>query len=141
MKEEHIKNLIQKYKSGTTSLEQEKTLFETTDIPDNSIKKVSSFVKNSKKEVPENFNEKLWDSFEGKTKKSNKFNYGWLSVAASIVLIITLYMYSNKETEMTIAEKEALLNEAKAMFENEKQEENYKIILENELVIVYSKIQ
>tara|TARA_R110002050_G_scaffold215386_2_gene351479 strand:- start:597 stop:1019 length:423 start_codon:yes stop_codon:yes gene_type:complete len=138
MKEESIKNFIEKYKSGTSSLEEEIFLFDSKKVTNSSIQMIFSFIKKNKKEVPQNFNDKMWMSFDKKTKKMNQFRIGLLSTAASIVLLLSIYI-SNKN-ELTNSEKEALLIEAKSMFiaKNQK-EKNYTIIIQNELVVVYTK--
>tara|TARA_R110001583_G_scaffold68019_2_gene194021 strand:+ start:742 stop:1164 length:423 start_codon:yes stop_codon:yes gene_type:complete len=138
MKEESIKNFIKKYKSGTSSLEEEIFLFDSKKVTNSSIQMIFSFIKKNKKEVPQNFNDKMWMSFDKKTKKMNQFRIGLLSTAASIVLLLSIYI-SNKN-ELTNSEKEALLIEAKSMFiaKNQK-EKNYTIIIQNELVVVYTK--
>jgi hypothetical protein len=142
MSEENSNDIIKKYKSGTSSLEEEKLLFNTNDESEASIKIWSAFVKKNKKEAPENFNNKLWESFEEKTKRSNKFKTGILSAVASIALIFSLFIYNNNQNTLTETEKQALLNEAKNMFIKADEEKvMYRKILENELVIVYTKTQ
>ena len=138
MKDESIKNFIEKYKSGTSSLEEEIFLFDSKKVTNSSIQMIFSFIKKNKKEAPQNFNDKMWMSFDKKTKKMNQFRIGLLSTAASIVLLLSIYI-SNKN-ELTNSEKEALLIEAKSMFiaKNQK-EKNYTIIIQNELVVVYTK--
>ena len=138
MKEESIENFIEKYKSGTSSLEEEFFLFDSKKVTNSSIQMIFSFIKKNKKEAPQNFNDKMWMSFDKKTKKMNQFRIGLLSTAASIVLLLSIYI-SNKN-ELTNSEKEALLIEAKSMFiaKNQK-EKNYTIIIQNELVVVYTK--
>ena len=113
-------------------------LFDSKKVTNSSIQMIFSFIKKNKKEVPQNFNDKMWMSFDKKTKKMNQFRIGLLSTAASIVLLLSIYI-SNKN-ELTNSEKEALLIEAKSMFiaKNQK-EKNYTIIIQNELVVVYTK--
>ena len=139
MKEEHIKNIIEKYKLGTSSLEEEKTLLESDVIVDEPIRNLSTFIKNNKKEAPDNFNQKLWESFNKKIKKPNTFRLRLFSAAASIALIVSIFIYNNNKNEMPVSEKEALLNEAKRMFMASNEEEKYDVIFENELVVVYTK--
>lgn len=141
MKEELMNNLIEKYKSGLTSLEEEKTLFDSDAITDKSIQKLVTFIKKTKKQAPENFNEKLWVSFEEKTKKPNKYRIGLISAAASLALILSIYMSNNNSNELTIGEKEALLKEAKSMFLATNEEAKYDVVVENELVVVYTKLE
>lgn len=139
MKEERIKNLIEKYKFGTSSLEEEKLLFENDANDDASIEKISFFIKKNRKQAPENFNEKLWESFEEKTKKPNNFKIRLLAVAASIALLVFIFINNNNQKELTFSEKEALLNEAKSMFVASNDEKAYNVVFENELVVVYTK--
>ncbi|MGK0411845.1 MAG: hypothetical protein ACJA1B_000027 [Polaribacter sp.] len=142
MSEENSNDIIKKYKSGTSSLEEEKLLFNSAEKMDEPLKIWADFVKQNQKEIPENLNDKLWESFEEKTKKSNKFKIGILSTAASIALIFSLFIYNNNQNTLTETEKQALLNEAKNMFiEADEEKAMYRKILENELVIVYAKTQ
>ena len=140
MKEETIKNLIEKYQSGTSSLEEESFLFDHINDEDSSISLWSDFVKNNKKEAPENFNNEQWKSFEKKIEKKKYFKIGFWSAAASIVLILSIYLGSFNKQEQTFKEKQALLEEAKNMFASSDQIINKdQIIIENDLIIVYTK--
>lgn len=142
MKEENIKNILEKYKSGESSLKEEEFLFDNIDDFDTGIKNWSSFVKRNKKVAPDNFNDDLWTSFEKRTTKNNRFKIGLLSAAASIVLISTLYINNIRDKGLSDFEKEALLNEAKNMFlEYDQKKTIYRVIAENDLVIVYTKIE
>lgn len=141
MNEETIKHIIQKYKAGESSLEEEKILFDSVEKTKESIQTWASFVKKSRITSPENLNEKLWTSFEMKTKKPNKFRIGMFSAAASIALIFSIFIYNNHQNKLSESEKSALLEEARNMFVDEnKQQEIYQKILENELIIVYTKV-
>lgn len=141
MKEEPIKNLIKKYNLGKTTLKEEKELFESDAITNESFRKLFNFIKNNKKQAPDNFNENLWNSFEKKTTKPNRFKIGLLATAASIALIVSLYISNTNQNELSYSEKEALLNEAKSMFAATNEVEAYQVLFENELVVVYTKTQ
>lgn len=134
MKEENINNLIEKYRSGTTSLEEEQFLLENVNKLDAAIEASSVFIKMNKKEIPDNFNDKLWDSFEPKIKTKHKYSYKIFGAVASVAIFVTLAFYTFSNNEQSIEEKEFLLNEAKNMFVN-----NENIIFEDELIIVYTK--
>ncbi|PQB03160.1 hypothetical protein BST83_17745 [Polaribacter filamentus] len=139
MKEETIKNLIEKYKKGETSLSEEKELFNSVNETRSEIANLSQFIKNNQIKTPENLNEELWESFDEKSVKNNKFRIGIYSAAASILLIFSLYFWNFEPNKMTYNEKLALLNEAKSMFADESLKEiNHTIILETDLVIVYT---
>ena len=140
MKEETIKNRIEKYKNGETSLKEEKRLFNEVDENQSEIKILAGFVEENKIETPYNLNDKLWNSFEKKTAKKNRFKIGIFSAAASILLLVSLYFGFLNENELSYNEKEALLNEAKSMFSDaEVKQTIHNIIIETDFIIVYTK--
>ncbi|QVY65152.1 hypothetical protein [Polaribacter sp. Q13] len=142
MKEVNIKDLIEKYKSGKSSLKEEEFLFDNIDDSETGIKAWSSFVKKNKKVVPDNFNDDLWQSFDKKTTKTNRFKIGLMSAVASILLLSTLYLNNLRNQGLSNNEKEALLNEAKKMFiVTEQTKPILRIIVESDLLIVYTKIE
>jgi hypothetical protein len=139
MKEETIKNLIKKYKKGETSLSEEKELFNSVNETQPEIANLSQFIKNNQIKTPENLNERLWESFDEKSVKSNKFLIGIYSSAASILLIFSFYFWNFEPNKMTYNEKLVLLNEAKSMFVDPSEKEIISnIILETDLIIVYT---
>ncbi|MGY8910284.1 MAG: hypothetical protein ACKVIG_10540 [Flavobacteriales bacterium] len=140
MKEETIKNRIEKYKNGETSLKEEKRLFDEVDENESEIKILAGFIEENKIETPYNLNDKLWNSFEKKTAKKNRFKIGIFSAAASILLLVSLYFGFLNENELSYNEKEALLNEAKSMFSDaEVKQTIHNIIIETDFIIVYTK--
>jgi hypothetical protein len=140
MKEGNIKNLITKYKLGTSSLKEEALLFDNVDDSETTIKTVATFVKKNKKVAPDNFNNDLWKSFDKKTTQQNRFKIGLISAAASIILISTLYINTISDKGLSYGEKEALLNEAKNMFTKQKVQP-IRVLIESDLIIVYTKIE
>jgi exonuclease III len=139
MKEEIIKKLLEKYKKGETSLIEEQELFNDKNATQLEIGSLSHFIKNNQIKTPKNLNEKLWDSFENKQSKNNRFRIVGYAAAASILLVFSLYFGSLEKDKMTYHEKLVVLNEAKSMFENQSQEEiKQHIILETDLIIVYT---
>ncbi|WP_159948744.1 hypothetical protein [Polaribacter septentrionalilitoris] len=142
MSEENINNIIQKYEAGKSSLVEEKILFNNADEANENLKTWATYVKRNQAKVPENLNEKLWKSFEDKTAKKNNFKLGFVSTAASIALIMSFYLFSRSDNKLRQNEKEALLNEAKNMFQDSIENNPiHRILLEDELVIVYTKIE
>jgi len=142
MSEENIKNLIDKYKSGISSLEEELMLFDNVDESQPEIKTWASFVKKNKKVAPDNFNDDLWQTFDKKTSKSKQFKIGLISAAASVLLICTLFFANQKNEGLTNKEKEALLNEAKEMFiEFDASKPKYNVLVESDLLTVYTKVE
>jgi hypothetical protein len=140
MKEETIKSLIEKYKSGTSSLQEEELLFDNASESDDGIKTWSTFVKNHKNEAPENFNNTLWESFEKRKNRIQRFRIGVLSAAASVLLIVAFFINNSNQNEFNNLEKKALLEEAKSMFiDSKKTKSIHNILIESDLVIVYTK--
>jgi len=140
MKEETIKNRIEKYKNGETSLKEEEQLFNNVGENQPEIEVLSNFVKENKINIPPNLNDTLWKSFEEKTTKNNRFKIGFFSAAASIVLLLTLYIGFLNNDELSYDEKQALLNEAKSMFSDaEVKQTIHNIIIETDFIIVYTK--
>lgn len=134
MKEENIKDLIEKYKLGSTTLKEEAYLFDNVNNKDDELGSWANFVKANKKVVPENFNEKLWNSFEPKIENKHNYRYKILGAVASVAVLITLTFFNFSNNNQSLEEKELLLNEAKNMFTS-----NESIIFEDELIIVYTK--
>ena len=138
MKEGNIKNLITKYKLGTSSLKEEQFLFDNLDDSEPTIEATSVFIRMNKKEIPDNFNDKLWNSFEEKISSNNKYNF--LAIAASIALVFTLFISNQKESKLNYSDKVALLNEAQMMFLNSEETPSiHNIIIESDLIVVYTK--
>jgi hypothetical protein len=140
MKEETMNKLIEKYKHGETSLKEEETLFNNVKEEQTELKMLGDFIKNNQIDIPHNFNYKLWKSFDEKKGKNNSFKIGFFSVAASIVLIVSLYAGNLNRTKLGNSEKQALLDEAKNMFSDiELTKTVHHIILESDLIVVYTK--
>jgi len=140
MNEENIKNIVQKYKAGNSNLKEENALFNSEDNKEDSIKLWASYVKKNKITTPVNLNDKLWLSFEKNHKSKPKIKLWLFAAAASIVLLFATYINSIDENRMSYSEKQALLNEAKNMIATTDQNDYiHHIILENELVVVYTK--
>lgn len=142
MKKETTKNLIKKYEAGTSTLEEERQLFDSTHESEAKIEALSHFVKQNKIEIPEGFNDTLWDSFEKKNNRTRKLKFGILSAAASVLLIITLFISYPTQQELSYSEKEALLTESLNMFANTNEvKREHTIIYESDLIIIYNSIE
>ena len=139
MKKEHIKDIFEKYKNGETSLEEEQFLHDNSSELDMPLSEWIANKKDHEIEVPENFNEKLWQSFDKKNKPKNKLITSILVAAASIVLLFSFFIKNEPENTQSLLEKQALLMEAKSMFSTPEPETNQKIIFENDLIVVYQK--
>ncbi|WP_178991582.1 hypothetical protein [Winogradskyella schleiferi] len=139
MKKEHTKEIFEKYKNGLTSLEEERFLLKNASINFNfPLLDWIKFEKKNKKQITDDFNERLWQSFEKKTQPKTRLLKRVVIAAASIVLLFTLYNKNKQENTQSLWEKEALLMEAKSMFSDIEQNANREIIFDSDLVTVYA---
>lgn len=139
MKEDRVKMLIEKYKEGMSTLSEDQFLFNKAKSSEPSLEAWSTFVKNNKIETPENFNDNLWKSFQNKKIKKHKTSFLNMSIAASVILLITFFIATLKQKQDSYFEKEALLNEALDMVSNSPQSGiEQQIIYENDMVIIYT---
>ncbi|WP_299666093.1 hypothetical protein [uncultured Polaribacter sp.] len=142
MKEGAIKNLIEKYKAGTSSLVEEKNLVENLDKLEPTLKIWFAYVKMNKNEVPKDLNAKLWKSFEKRNIRKPKFRISTISIAASILLVIAIYIGNGTNNKLNYRKKEALLKEAQNMFKEPIQNKQiHNIIVESDLIVVYTKTE
>ena len=140
MNEVHMKDLIEKYKKGLTSAEEEEFLFENSQHPE--IQKLGMFMENQKVEVPKDLNEQLWSDFEQKieAKKPRKI-WKW-SAVASVTLVLAFYGNLRYQNHLNEMKKGQLLEEAISMFsEVEEPIQPSKILFEDDTIIVYTKTE
>ena len=91
---------------------------------------------------PKKFNENLWDSFQHKTNNRSKIITLISSIAASLLLFISLIVFSTGQKNLNYEQKKVLLEEALDMFPKQEQtviERN--IIYENEMIVVYTTLE
>lgn len=139
MKKEFIKEIFEKYKNGQTSLEEEQFLFRNSADVNFPLANWITSEKNNKKELPKNFNERLWESFDKKTQSKNKTLKRVFIAAASITLFFNIYIKNQKNKTQSNWEKEVLLMEAKSMFLEIEENVNEEIIFEDDLIVLYTK--
>ena len=142
MKEKKIEKLIEKYEVVASTLQEEQFLFDNAENSKSWIEAWSTFVKRNKKEAPENFNDKLWNSIQNRIIKERRGKMRIISAAASVLLIIALSIGNLIQKELSNNEKEALLNQALSMFADSEQEITMENILyEDEIIIIYTSLQ
>lgn len=140
MKEETINTLIQKYKNAETSLKDEQKLFNNLKEEQTALTILGDFINSNQIKAPHNLNATLWKAFDEKKDKKNSFKIGVFSVAASIVLMVSLYVGNLNDNKLSNSQKKALLQEAKNMFlDVELTKTVHKIIIESDLIVVYTK--
>ena len=136
MKEIEFEKLVEKYNEGDSSLKEEQLLFNNAKNSEHSLEAWSTFVKNNKKEIPKDFNETLWESFQNKKIRKRKIFIGIMSAAASVLLLISLFITTPKQKELNYSEKEVLLNQAINMVSNSEIKKN--IFYEDDMIIIYT---
>ena len=136
MKEIEFEKLVEKYNEGDSSLKEEQLLFNNAKNSGHSLEAWSTFVKNNKKEIPKDFNETLWESFQNKKIRKRKIFIGIMSAAASVLLLISLFITTPKQKELNYSEKEVLLNQAINMVSNSEIKKN--IFYEDDMIIIYT---
>ena len=94
---------------------------------------------NNKTETPQGFNDKLWKSFQNKKTRRRRRFISVLSAAASVVILVSIFIANRGPKEQSYAEKERLLNQALSMFEDfEEKEVEHNVFYENEMIVVYT---
>ena len=142
MKEKEFEKLTEKYTEGASTLHEEQFLFDNAENSRSKVEAWSTFVKRNKREAPKNFNDTLWDSFQNRTIRKGRLKIGIMSAAASVILIVTLFIGNPGQKKLSYNEKEALLNQALNMFADSEQEiakEN--IFYEDEMIIIYTSLE
>ncbi|AUC86147.1 hypothetical protein CW731_13025 [Polaribacter sp. ALD11] len=139
MKKELIKTLIEKYEAGTSTLEEEQFLFENADNSEATLQTWAAFVTRNKIAVPDNLNTTLWDSFQKKKNKTRRIQIGIISAAASVLLLISLFIYTPDQKKLSYHEKEILLNKALNMIADTTPiQSKQRILYEDDLITIYS---
>ena len=142
MSPDKIKELIQKYEAGMSTLEEEQFLLEQAKHEDTGMAAWATYVKHKKSKVPQNLNEDLWASFEKKTNTKRRYLY-WLTAAVSVLFVLGIWVAQTTEKIQSLAEKKALLEEARSMLAPtpQKMKIENEIIYEDDILIIYNKIE
>lgn len=142
MNEKEIEKLTKKHEAESSTLHEEQFLFDNVENSHSIGEAWTTFVKRNRIEAPEDFNDKLWKSFEKRTVRKHRFKIRIISVAASIILIIALSIGNFGQKELSYNEKEVLLNQALGMFAEPEQEiAQESILYEDEIIIIYASLE
>ena len=139
MKDNEFKKLVEKYKEGDSTLKEENSLFNNAGKSEPSLEAWSTFVNINKTETPQDFNDKLWKSFQNKKARKRRRIISVLSAAASILILVSIFIANRGPKEQSYAEKERLLNQALSMFDDfEEKKVEHNVFYENEMIVVYT---
>jgi len=115
MELQKIKDLLEKYEAGETSLAEEKKLreyFKRNEVPE-SLKPYQLIFGFSENETKKSYEKEIELP---STKQDNR--YLWTAIAASVILVVGLFFFQNKPLEMsdsdlgTIQDKEEALQKS-----------------------------
>ena len=138
MNEERIKDLLDKYKAGETTSNEELYLQNNSNELHREHHDMFTYIGKSKIKAPENFNREQWKIFELKQKQKRINRYSMVSIAASIIVVVSLLLMNPSENKMSTAEKQALLDEALLMIEEPQKENLETVLYEDDMVIIYT---
>lgn len=137
---ENIKKLIRKYESGESSLAEEKFL---RDHPEKIVPPQNlwfKFIQLNKHKAPQKLKVLVWEVIKNRRNGRHKIKIGIISAAASVLIILSVFILNPKKDELSYREKEALLNEALSMFRDNSNTINLSqnVLYEDELIIIYT---
>lgn len=136
MSEENLNDDLKKYWNGETSLSEEEALF-SNDKQAAELETWATYVQQKKVKAPSHLQDAIWSAIENRNKSKKRIIYSLSGIAASILLTIAFFV-QGENTDMEYAEKEALLQEALAMFPDENQKQNVQdIIYEDDTILIY----
>ncbi|GEO20528.1 hypothetical protein [Cyclobacterium qasimii] len=141
MEKGEIKKLMEKYAAGHSTLEEEELLIKNSTDNESIETQWFKYVKGKKQNPKTGFNDKIWEAIKKKEKKrlTRKLIIGGMSIAASLLFLLFYLRPAPIPETKSLAEKEALLKEALAMFENNTiKTNNKKVLYEDEIIIIYS---
>lgn len=139
MNKERFEELIEKYEQGESTLLEEKIISSNTENANNNFRAWFKFVQHNKKNVPEDLQDSIWESIQKKRTVTRRLRFGVMSAAASILLIISVAVFSPFDNIQSYKKKEALLNEALSMFEENKME--VRPVYEDDMIIIYASAE
>lgn len=141
MEKGNIKNWMEKYTSGQSTLAEEAYHVKNVEKSADNSSLWFRYLKKEKIKTPTDLNEKIWDKIQKREKKTKlrKLVIGSMSIAASLLLLLLFFKPEPNPKPYSLAEKQALLKEAMAMFENDNiNKRNKKVLYEDDIIIIYA---
>ena len=136
MRAEQSNDMINKYLEAETTLEEEKELFDTCERQ-SGIGAWTTFAKREKIQPPANLKDSVRAAIRTKKRKRQRMLVP-VSIAASIALLVTVFLNIPGNRESEYLEKEAQLREALSLFSaDEGVRESQQVIYEDEMLIIY----
>lgn len=130
------KDIYKKYLEGESSIPEEEILL-NSDQAEPALKPWTDYIKGNRVQAPDGMEDAIWRSIHQKRKEKKRWIYGLSGAAASITIILGFWFSTGSESsEMSISQKEALLNDARAMFQT-KENDQKEILYSDELIEIY----
>lgn len=141
MEKRIFKDLMKKYAAGHSTLKEEAFLIKNSTDKKSLETQWLRYV-NGKKKIPAaDLNAKVLEAINKKEKKSQsrKLVVGFMTIAASLLLLLIYFRPEPIPETKSLEEKQALLKEALAMFDNNSiNKKNKKVLYEDEIIIIYA---
>jgi hypothetical protein len=141
MNKERLNKLLELYEGGFTTSEEEKELLTHFNNSRFDNDPWFEFLAKEKKSTPDELEDEIWSHIVKEKRKKRTLFYGTGSIAASILLVVALFVtnpFSSKQ--MNEEDKLAALQEAYAMLDevgiNSSEKE---IIYEDDILVLYTE--
>ncbi len=143
MSKDKFKDLIKKYEAGLSTLPEEQILSDNAKQLGTEAESWFKFIQHNKRKVPEGLQDTIWESIQRKRIVNRRLSLGIISAAASILLLLSLIVFNPFSKKQSYQMKEALLNEAINMFEDQVSDEKaeMKSIYEDDMIIIYASAE
>ena len=135
MNQEQKKKLLEAYELGETSSHDESSLMESAG--ETVYEPWFAFKKQHTSQIPEDLEDQVWDNIQLNERKKRVKIYGSLLAAASVCILISLFIFNKPQPEMSLAEKTAVLKEALAMSPSAVTQQE--VIYEDDIIIIYTE--
>ena len=137
MDRDKTEDIIKKYLEAESTLAEESSLFQGNHQSEE-LGDWFAYVHRNKSKAPAHLKDTIRAAIQKRKRKKRRLTISLMGAAASVLLLAGVFIFNTINERNEYARKEALLNEAKAMFSNEERTESHQnILFENEMVIIY----
>ena len=136
---ENIEELIKKYETGESSLAEETFLTDHNEKINTVHKPWFKFIQRNRQTVPQELSASVWEAVQSKRSSRRRLNIGIISAAASVVILLSVFVFNSEKNKLSYHEKEAMLNEALSMFNNETTANQtvQNVLYEDNMIVIY----
>ena len=142
MKKEYIDKQLETYGQGLSSVDEEKELLSLLGDSEKGSNSWFKYIKQHKRKAPPYLESDIWSIIQAKEQRTRRILFRIGSVAASIILFISLFFTIDilRPEEMSYEEKEVALKEAMALISETPEKPVFgEILYEDEFLIIYTK--